>query len=234
MSELLQLGSPNARPRAPRAGEVTLQFSPEAVAQLEAIQTHYPTLKAVILPGLWIAQREYGGRLTGEAIAEVAHRLRRSYAEVEGVATFYSLYNTQHDPGRHKIEVCTCLTCHVLGGWDVRDYFRRKLGISHGETTADGMFMLEEVECLNACDRAPVIQVGDRYIGPLDTEAKLDALLEELRNNPASTVVQYANTVVNVHLLDAEAEAARTGGRVATPLVQGDPDLERANSSSVG
>lgn len=233
MSELLRLGSPNERPRAPREGELELRFSAEAVAQLESLKSHYPTLKAVILPGLWMAQREYGGMLTGDAIAEVAYRLKRSYAEVEGVATFYSLYNTQHDPGRHKIEVCTCLSCSVNGGWDVRDYFKRKLGIAHGETTPDGMFMLEEVECLNACDRAPIVQVGDRYIGPLDSEAKLDALLDELRATPESTVVQYADTVVKVQLRDTEIASAKGAAPVTAPTKTDDPDLQRANSFSV-
>jgi NADH-quinone oxidoreductase subunit E len=203
MSELLQIGSPNERPRRPRADELNLRFSEAAVVELDALISHYPNLKACILPALWLAQREYGGFLSGEAIAEVAYRLKRSYAEVEGVATFYSLYNTAHAPGRHKLELCTCLSCHVNGAWDLRDYLVRKLGIRHGETTEDGLFTLEEVECLNACDRAPLMQVGDQYYGPLD-EAKMDALLEELRSTDESTVVQYAASVVNVQLRKEE------------------------------
>ncbi len=199
MSELLSLGSVNDRPRPPRAEELELKFSEGAVSELEALKTHYPEEKACILPALWIAQREYGGHLSGEAIAEVAFRLRRSYAEVEGVATFYSLYNTAHQPGRHKLEICTCLSCHVNDAWTLRDHLVKKLGIRHGETTPDGMFTLEEVECLNACDRAPVMQVGDQYHGPLDI-AGLDALIEKLRNTDESTVVQYANEVVKVQL----------------------------------
>lgn len=199
MSELLHIGSPNERPRAPRAEELELRFSPEAIHELEGLKTHYPEVKACILPALWMAQREYGGYLSGPAIAEVAYRLGRSYAEVEGVATFYSLYNTAHKPGRHKLELCTCLSCHVNDCWSLRDYVVRKLGIRHGETTEDGMFTFEEVECLNACDRAPVMQVGDKYYGPLD-EAKMDALIEELRNTEESTVIQYANEVVKAQL----------------------------------
>lgn len=203
MSELLQLGSRGERPKAPAAEELTLRFSPKAIAELEALKTHYPEVKACILPTLWIAQREYGGFLDGAAIAEVAHRLNRSYAEIEGVATFYSMYNTAHRPGKHKLEVCTCLTCHVCGAYRLRDYISKKLGIANGETTADGMFMLEEVECLDACDRAPVIQVGDQYYGPVD-EAYMDKLIEELRNTPESTVVKMADSIVQVHLRDTE------------------------------
>ena len=208
MSELIHLGNPNDRPRIPDAGELAFRFSDAAVRELEALVSHYPEPKACILPGLWLAQREYGGFLSGEAIAEVAHRLGRAYAEVEGVATFYSLYNTSHKPGRHKIELCTCLSCHVNGTWELRDYIKRKLGVGHGETTDDGMFTFEEVECLNACDRAPVMQVGENYYGPMTT-ADIDYLLDKLRATEESTVVQYANAVVEVQLLDTEKASAR-------------------------
>lgn len=201
MSELLQIGSRHDRPKPPRPEEVTLNFSELAVNELDALRTHYPNAKACILPALWIAQREYGGHLSGEAIAEVAVRLKRSYAEIEGVATFYTMYNVAHKPGRHKIEVCTCLSCHVNGAYRIWDHLKAKLGVGHGETTADGMFTLEEVECLDACDRAPLVQIGDQYYGPVD-EAAMDSLLEKLRNSEVSTVVQMADEIVKVHLRD--------------------------------
>lgn len=203
MSDLLHLGEPNARPRAPKEGELTLRFSAQAIQELEALKSHYPEWKACILPTLWIAQREYGGHLSGEAIAEVAHRLARPYAEVEGVATFYSMYNVAHAPGRHKLEICTCLTCSVCGAYRLRDYIRAKLGIGHGETTPDGMFTVEEVECLDACDRAPVMQVGDQYLGPVD-DAVFDKLIEDLRQMPGSTVVKLADEIVKCHLREGE------------------------------
>lgn len=203
MSELLQVGRAHERPAPPKPEELTLRFSDRAVAELEALKTHYPDLKSCILPTLWIAQREYGGHLSGEAIAEVAFRLKRSYAEIEGVATFYSMYNVAHKPGRHKIEVCTCLTCSVCGGYRIWEYLKSRLGVGHGQTTPDGVFTLEEVECLDACDRAPVLQVGDQYIGPVD-EAGIDALLERLRKTEESTVVQMADEIVKVHLAATE------------------------------
>ncbi|MBS1706362.1 MAG: NAD(P)H-dependent oxidoreductase subunit E [Armatimonadetes bacterium] len=202
MSDLIQLGSINERPKAPRPEDLDLRFSEEAVKELDALKSHYPTQKACILPGLWIAQREYGGYLSGPAIAEVAFRLQRSYAEVEGVATFYSMYNTAHPVGKHMIEVCTCLTCHVCGAYRIADYLKEKLGIGFGETTADGMFTLHEVECLNACDRAPLLQVGSDYHGPVD-HAYIDRLLDDLRSKP-STVIQMADDIVKVHLQKSE------------------------------
>ncbi len=203
MSDLIQLGARNERPRAPRPDEIELRFSETAVAQLDALRGHYPEEKACVLPALWIAQREYGGSLSPSAIAEVALRLNRSYAEVEGVATFYSMYNTGHAVGRHMIEVCTCLSCHVCGAYRIADYLKQKLGVEFGETTEDGVFTLHEVECLNACDRAPVLQIGDQYHGPVDA-GYIDKLLDDLRANQDSTVVQLADEVVKTHLQDGK------------------------------
>ena len=187
----------------PKAEDITLNFSDRAIVELDALKTHYPDLKSCILPALWIAQREYSGFLGEDAIAEVAFRLKRSAAEVQGVATFYSMYNSQHHPGRHKIEVCTCLSCHFNGAFRVRDYISQKLGIKNRETTEDGMFMLEEVECLNACDRAPVLQVGDEYYGPV-TEKSIDELIEKLRSTEESTVIKMADQIVQCHLMAPE------------------------------
>lgn len=203
MSELIRIGSQGDRPKSPAPEDVQPHFSEEGVRELEALKGHYPEDKACILPALWIAQREYDGFLSANAIAEVALRLKRSYAEIEGVATFYSMYNVAHEPGRHKIEVCTCLSCHLCGGYAIFEHLKKKLGIGHGETTADGMFTLEEVECLDACDRAPVLQVGEEYIGPVD-EAAVDKLLADLRASDTSTVVQMADAIVKVHLPERE------------------------------
>ena len=113
------------------------------------------------------------------------------------------MYNTEHKPGKHKIEVCTCLTCHVCGAYRIWDYLKAKLGVGHGETTEDGMFTLEEVECLDACDREPVLQIGDEYVGPVD-ESAIDQLLAKLRATPESTVIKMADEIVKVHLKETE------------------------------
>lgn len=199
MSDPVRLGSINDRPRAPQPEEVSLEFSERGVAELEALKSHYPTVKACILPALWIAQREYGGYLPREALAEVAYRLHRSFAEIEGVATFYTMYNTQHRPGLHMIEVCTNLTCQLSGAYPLADRIKQKLGVGFGETTDDGVFTLHEVECLNACDRAPVLQVGDQYHGPVDDQY-FDRLIEQLRCDTESTVVKLADEIVQVQL----------------------------------
>lgn len=199
MSELLKV---EERPKPPSREEIPLRFSERAVKELEMLLTHYPNKKAAILPALWIAQREYGGHLTPEAIAEVAIRLDRSYAEVEGVATFYTMYHKQ-PVGQYLLEVCTNLTCMLCGAYRLLNYLQEKLGIKVGETTPDGLFTLTEVECLNNCGDAPVMQVGDCYFRKLD-EQKLDEILERLRQGEEHTVVQQADTIVQLHLSEKE------------------------------
>lgn len=192
------------RPRPPLPEELELRFSERAIRELEAILTHYPDKKSAMLPALWIAQREYGGRLTPEAIAEVAYRLKRPYAEVEGVATFYTMYN-KTPVGKYMLEVCTNLTCMLCGGYRILEYLQNKLGIQLGETTPDGMFTLTEVECLNNCGDAPVMQVGDIYCRRLTFE-KIDALLEALRQGDEHTVARLADAEVQLHLSQQERE----------------------------
>jgi NADH-quinone oxidoreductase subunit E len=227
MDQLIQLGAVAERPKAPKAEDLELRFSEQAIAELEEIKSHYPNAKAAMLPGLWIAQREYGGELSPAAIAETAFRLGQPYTDAEGVATFYSMYNVHHKPGRHKIEVCTCLCCHVNGAYRLRDWVKANLGVSHGETTADGMFTYEEVECLNACDRAPVIQVADSYHGPL-TESEFAALLEKLRQEPSSSVVQLADEIVKVHIPQNLPTAAEPTGATKTKKTKAQQDQAKA------
>ncbi|MER3403477.1 MAG: NAD(P)H-dependent oxidoreductase subunit E [Armatimonadota bacterium] len=193
-----------------------LRFSERAVKELEALLSHYPDKKSTMLPALWIAQREYGGQLTPEAIAEVAYRLKRSYAEVEGVATFYTMYN-KTPVGKYMLEVCTNLTCMLCGGYRILEYLQQKLGIALGETTPDGMFTLTEVECLNNCGDAPVMQVGDIYCRRLTVE-RVDALLETLRQSDEHTVVHLADAIVQLHLSHSEREAIQQGSQLLDGL----------------
>jgi NADH-quinone oxidoreductase subunit E len=194
-----------ARARPPRPEELSLRFSERAIKELETILQHYPDRKSAMLPALWIAQREYGGYLPPEAIAEVAYRLGRSYAEVEGVATFYTMYNKQ-PVGKYMLEVCTNLSCMLCGAYRILEYLQQKLGIQLGETTPDGLFTLTEVECLNNCGDAPVMQVGDIYCRRLTPET-IDALLEALRAGNEHTVVQLADAEVQLHLSEQERES---------------------------
>ena len=187
------------------------RFSALALAELNEIASHYPERKAACLPALWIAQREYGGYLTPAAIQEVADNLGMSYAEVEGVATFYTMYNLRKR-GRHHLEVCTCLTCAVLGAYDIVHKLERELGVSVGGTTSDGEFTLSEAECLNFCGAATVMQVGDKYFTKLTPDNVMQTI-EALRGSESYTPARLADAIVKLHI----PGAGETGGGSYAP-----------------
>lgn len=186
------------------------RFTERALADLAEIVTHYPEKRAAILPALWIAQREYGGHLTPQALQEVADRLERPYVEIEGVASFYTMYNLRRR-GRHHLEVCTCLTCACVGAYDLVHHLEEKLGIQVGQTSPDGAFTLSEVECLNFCEAGTVVQVGDRYFGNV-TPGNVDALLDELRSTEEHTPEALADAVVKLHLPAKPRGSAQADG----------------------
>jgi NADH-quinone oxidoreductase subunit E len=187
------------------------RFSPQALAEVEEIATHYPERKAACLPALWVAQREYGGTLTPSAIHEVAGVLGLSPEEVEGVATFYTMYNLRRR-GRHHLEVCTCLTCAVNGAYDLVHKLEHELGIKVGQTTPDGEFTLSEAECLDLCGAATVMQVGDRYFTNL-TQYNIMDLIDRLRTSDDYTPSKLADAIVKLHI----PGASETGGGSSAP-----------------
>ncbi|MCX6369367.1 MAG: NAD(P)H-dependent oxidoreductase subunit E [Armatimonadetes bacterium] len=153
-------------------------------ARLDELISRYPTKKAALLPALWVAQEVYGGWLPLEAMAL---HLELPTADVQGVATFYTMYNKE-PRGKHAIEICHNVSCMVLGAEQLIQHCERKLGVSAtGETTADGVFTLARVECLGACCNAPAIQVGGTYYESI-TFAQMDALIETLKSAPSETV----------------------------------------------
>ena len=112
-------------------------------------------------------------------LEKVAELLNMPYIRVLEIATFYTMFNLQ-PVGRHHLQVCMTLSCSLMGADRLYAHLSRKLGIGHGETTADGRFTLRKVECLAACGRGPCMQVGFDYHDNL-TEANVDALLEKLK-----------------------------------------------------
>lgn len=107
--------------------------------------------------------------------------------------------------GKYMLEVCTNLTCMLCGAYRILEYLEQKLGIKLGETTPDGLFTLTEVECLNNCGDAPVMQVGDVYYRRLTPE-KIDEIIEYLRTHEEHTVVQLADAEVQLHLSAQERQ----------------------------
>jgi NADH-quinone oxidoreductase subunit E len=151
------------------------------MARIEQILKRYPTRQAALLPVLWVAQETWGW-ISREAAEEVARLLELPASHVDGVLTFYTMYNLR-PTGKHLLQICTSISCHLAGAEDLVDHCRKKLGIGLEETTPDGRFTLVEVECIAGCDRAPSMMVNDKYHEPMD-ESALDSLLDRLSREP--------------------------------------------------
>ena len=137
-------------------------FSQAALDEIDALRPRYPTTEALLLPVLHIAQREWGGWLPDEAIAAVAAELELPVAKVYGVVTFYDLYH-QKPVGRHRIRVCTNLSCQLRGSEEIMETLHQELGVEEGEITPDGRCSYVHFECLGSCDTAPMMMVDDEY-----------------------------------------------------------------------
>lgn len=153
-------------------------FTEEVLKKLDVIVQKYPTKKAALLPALWLAQEENDGWIPREAMKDIADFLELAPAEVEGVATFYTMYN-KVPIGKHHLEVCHNIVCMAVGADALIDHIGEKLGIDKGATTADRKFTLNGAECLGACANAPCMMVGGTYYEDLDF-AKTDKILDEL------------------------------------------------------
>jgi NADH-quinone oxidoreductase E subunit len=137
-------------------------FTPEARARLDELRKRYPTTEAVLLPALHIAQRLCGGWLPDEAIQAVAEELDLPAARVYGVVTFYDLFH-QKPVGRHRIRVCTNLSCQLRGSDEIMETLEKELGVREAEVTHDGRCSYIHFECLGSCDTAPMMMVDDDY-----------------------------------------------------------------------
>lgn len=166
-------------------------LSLESKTQIDDIVSRYPHKKAALLPALWVAQEAYGGHLTSEAQAEIADYLDLPRAEVEGVATYYTMYNKEA-VGKHHIEVCHNVSCMIFGADNLIHHMEHELGITAGETTADGVFTLNRAECLGACCNPVAIQVGGTYYEDVKTTVQVDAILGELRGTVSDVTPQAA------------------------------------------
>ena len=160
-----------------------LQFSDKKLNEVKEIIAQYPEgkQKSAVIPVLHLAQEEFGGWLSSEAMDYVASLLSIEPIEVYEVATFYSMYNLK-PVGKYLFEVCQTGPCMINGCDSIIAYINEKVGIKPGQTSADGMFTLKTVECLGACGYAPMMQLGKFYKEHL-TKEKVDAIIEECRRN---------------------------------------------------
>jgi NADH-quinone oxidoreductase subunit E len=151
---------------------------PETDRRIDELKGRFPRPGSALLPALYLIQEEKGF-ISEESMEYVAGKIGVSPAFVSGVVSFYTLFH-RRPVGRHHLQVCRTLPCALRGCAELLAHLERRLGIKSGQMSPDGRFSLVEVECLGACDAAPVMQVNDQDHGPLDLQ-KVDALLESLR-----------------------------------------------------
>ncbi len=156
---------------------MTQTLSEKSLKRIEELKTRYQHPQSVVLEALWMWQDEHGW-VSGEGIGQIARVLGIPVPHVYGVVSFYTMFN-RAPVGKHKLEVCTNVSCMLRNSEAVLKHISEKLHISAGETTPDKRFTLVEAECLGSCGTAPVMQVGDEYYENLDV-AKLDKILQSL------------------------------------------------------
>lgn len=138
-----------------------LLFSTEELGKIEEYKSKYPQPKAAIMPVLWMAQTKWGW-LSDDVMRYVGEVLDLPTAHVMGVATFYTMY-FKKPMGSYHLQVCTNVSCMLKGGDDIFENMKKKYGIGHNETTADGKISIEEVECMGACGGAPMIAINEDF-----------------------------------------------------------------------
>ena len=154
-------------------------FSPELAARFDHLVTLYPLKRSALVPMLLYAQDEIG-YVSDAVVNELATRLDLFDLDVRNVLSYYSMLRTQ-PAGKYNVQVCTNISCMLRGGYEILDHCKARLGIGHKGVTPDGMFSLEEVECIGACCWAPAIQVNYDFHDDL-TLVKVDQILEQYRN----------------------------------------------------
>ena len=161
-----------------------MALSEHAVEEIKALPGRFPEVRSAVMPALDIAQEELGF-LTPDAMSEVAGLLKLDPGYVEGIATFYSLFHLE-PTGRHHFSVCTNLSCTLRGAVEICDHIKRRIGVEKfNDVSADGLFSLEEVECLGACEYAPMMRYQHEFHYDLTAE-KLDALIDAARRGAAN------------------------------------------------
>ena len=159
------------------ATETTI-FSPELASRFDKLVALYPVRRSALVPMLLYAQDEVG-YISEAVIAEVAHRVGVQESDVISVLSYYSMLRTK-PIGKFNVQVCTNICCMLRGGNELFDHCKKRLGIGHKGTTPDGVFSLEEVECIGACSWAPAVQINYDFHENLTPES-MDKVLDDYR-----------------------------------------------------
>jgi NADH-quinone oxidoreductase subunit E len=187
-----------ASPGTPFQQPLTFAFDAYSEAEIETVLKRYPAERkaSAVIPLLWIVQRQMGRRTHSawvplKGMDAIAERLEMAPIRVYEVCTFYLMFNTR-PVGRHHLQLCTTTPCWLRGSDDIVAACREATGIEGwGQTSADGMFTMTEVECLGACVNAPILQVDDDFYEDMDA-AKVKALIAALRNGERPPVGSMA------------------------------------------
>ncbi len=153
------------------------RLSSERVTIAQEIVGRFPRKKSALIPLLHLAQ-EQDGYVAQDAMVHIAEMLDLAPAEVYGTASFYEMFKF-HPIGKYCINICTNISCQLVGAWNLLHHAEQRLGIKSGGTTADGLFTIEDVECIAACTEAPALQVNYRYRYKVTPES-FDGLVAEL------------------------------------------------------
>ena len=172
---VVELPDPNP---TPHFSEEELQFTEAEKTKISQWVSQYPTSDGAVMWTLWLAQEKFGF-LAPEVMQLVAAELSLPYAQVYGVATFYTQY-FKAKKGMFVLDVCTCFSCQFSGGYDILAYLEQKLNVKRGHTSACGRYTLQEAECLGACGSAPMMQVNNGPYAHHLTPGKIDELLEAM------------------------------------------------------
>lgn len=209
------------------------RLSAENVARAQELIGRYPVPRSALIPLLHLAQ-EQDGYLTEEAMAHIAELVGHTAAEVIGVATFYEMFKRE-PVGRYLINICTNISCLLMGGEELLEHAEKTLGVKAGGTTPDGTITLEDTECLAACTEAPMCQVNYRYFYKLTTE-DFDRLVDDVRSGrldgevpPHGTLQRIRQSIPN----DRRAGIGVTpgGGEPPAGWLPDQPALRQGNSS---
>jgi NADH-quinone oxidoreductase subunit E len=161
-------------------------LSEHAMDEIRALPPQFPDVRTAVMPALDLAQEELG-YLTPEAMSDVASALNLDPGYVEGVATFYTLFHTA-PVGKHRLYMCTNISCKLRGADALLEHAMRQAGVQEqDQVSADGLFSVEAVECLGACEYAPVMRLDHAYHHDLTPE-KIDALIAERKEVRAAPV----------------------------------------------
>ena len=164
------------------------RFTPDFLGIAQEILSRYPVKKSALIPLLHLAQ-EQAGYVSEEAMQHIAELVEVTPAEVLGTCSFYEMFKRE-PVGKFLVNICTNISCQLLGAEELLHHAEHSLQVKPGGTTDDGLFTLEDVECLAACTEAPCLQVNYRYINKVSS-SDFDQLISDLRTGVRSDIPQH-------------------------------------------